>query len=146
MYLNPITVDGTTYNFTEESLKELIKSEIYAKSRLESLRTETQESYRKLASARSAVYDFFTEAFDGATDEDETTVTRDEVNELLEAIGSDILSTTWSATVEITVTVTGIKATSPEEVEDMITDNIEVSGYDLELHDPDVRVQDIERE
>ena len=114
MYLNPITVDGTTYNFTEESLKELIKSEIYAKSRLESLRTETQESYRKLASTRSAVYDFFTEAFDGATDEDETTVTRDEVNELLEAIGSDILSTTWSATVEITVTVVGIKATSPE--------------------------------
>lgn len=146
MYLNPITVDGTTYNFTEESLKELIKSEIYAKSRLESLKTETQESYRKLASARSKVYDFFTEAFDGSADEDETTVTRDEVNELLEAIGSDILSTTWSATVEITVTVTGIKATSPEEVEDMITDNIEVSGYDLELHDPDVRVQYIERE
>lgn len=146
MYLNPITVDGTTYNFTEESLKELIKSEIYLKSRIESVRTETTESYRKLASARSAVYDFFTEAFDGATDEDETTVTRDEVNELLEAIGSDILSTTWSATVEITVTVTGIKATSPEEVEDIITDNIEVSGYDLELNDPDVRVQDIERE
>ena len=146
MYLNPITVDGTTYNFTEESLKELIKSEVYAKSRLESLRTETQESYRKLASVRSAVYDFFTEAFDGATDEDETTVTRDEVNELLEAIGSDILSTTWSATVEITVTVVGIKATSSEEVEDMITDNIEVSGYDLELHDPDIRVRDIERE
>jgi translation initiation factor 2 alpha subunit (eIF-2alpha) len=146
VYLNPITVDGITYNFTEESLKELIKSEIYLKSRIESVRTETTESYRKLASARSAVYDFFTEAFDGATDEDETTVTRDEVNELLEAIGSDILSTTWSATVEITVTVTGIKATSPEEVEDIITDNIEVSGYDLELHDPDVRVQEIERE
>lgn len=146
MYLNPITVDGTTYNFTEESLKELIKSEIYLKSRVESTRTETTESYRKLASARSAVYDFFTEAFDGATDEDETTVTRDEVNELLEAIGSDILSTTWSATVEITVTVTGIKATSPEEVEDIITDNIEVSGYDLELDGPDIRVQDIERE
>jgi len=144
MYLNPITVDGTTYNFTEESLKELIKSETSAKLRLESVQLEAQETYRKIASIRSKVYDFFSEAFDDGTDE--ATVERDNVNELLESIGSDILTTTWSATVEITVTVTGIKATSPEEVEDIITDNIEVSGYDLELHDPDVRVQDIERE
>ena len=146
MYLNPITVDGTTYNFTEESLKELIKSETSSKSRLQQVQLEAQEAYRKLTSIRSNVHDFFTEAFDGSVDEDETTVTRDEVNALLESIGSDMLTTTWSATVEITVTISGIKATSPEEVEDIITDNIEVSGYDLELHDPDVRVSDIERE
>jgi len=144
VYLNPITVDGTTYNFTEESLKELIKSEISAKRKHEAVSTEAQEGYRKIATLRSKVYDFFSEAFDDGSDE--ATVSRDDVNELLEAIGSDVLTTTWSATVEITVTVTGIKATSPEEVEDIITDNIEVSGYDLELHDPDVRVQDIERE
>ncbi len=144
MYLNPITVDAVTYNFTEESLKELIKSEATLKLRLESVQLEAQEAYRKVISTRSKVYDFFSEAFDDGSDE--ATVNRDDVNELLEAIGSDVLTTTWSATVEITVTVTGIKATSPEEVEDIITDNIEVSGYDLELHDPDVRVQDIERE
>ena len=144
MYLNPITVDGTTYNFTEESLKELIKSETALKLRLESVQLEAQETYRKIASVRSKVYDFFSEAFDDGSDE--VTVTREDVNELLESIGSDVLTTTWSATVEITVTVVGIKATSPEEVEDIITDNIEVSGYDLELHDPDVRVSDIERE
>ena len=144
MYLNPITVDAVTYNFTEESLKELIKSEATLKLRLESVQLEAQEAYRKVISTRSKVYDFFSEAFDDGSDE--ATVNRDDVNELLEAIGSDVLTTTWSATVEITVTVTGIKATSPEEVEDIITDNIDVSGYDLELHDPDVRVQDIERE
>ncbi len=144
MYLNPITVDGTTYNFTEESLKELIKSETAAKRKHEAVSNEVQEAYKRLISIRSKVYDFFSEAFDDGSDE--ATVNRDDVNELLEAIGSDVLTTTWSATVEITVTVTGIKATSPEEVEDIITDNIEVSGYDLELHDPDVRVQDIERE
>jgi hypothetical protein len=144
VYLNPITVDAVTYNFTEESLKELIKSEATLKLRLESVQLEAQEAYRKVISTRSKVYDFFSEAFDDGSDE--ATINRDDVNELLEAIGSDVLTTTWSATVEITVTVTGIKATSPEEVEDIITDNIEVSGYDLELHDPDVRVQDIERE
>ena len=144
MYLNPITVDSVTYNFTEESLKELIKSEAALKLRLESVQLEAQETYRKIASVRSKVYDFFSEAFDDGSDE--ATVSRDDVNELLESIGSDVLTTTWSATVEITVTVTGIKATSPEEVEDIITDNIEVSGYDLELHDPDVSVHGIERE
>ena len=144
MYLYPITVDGTTYNFTEESLKELIKSETNLKSRLEQTQRQEQEAYKKLVYLRNKVYDFFSEAFDDGSDE--ATVSRDDVNELLESIGSDVLTTTWSATVEITVTVTGIKATSPEEVEDIITDNIEVSGYDLELHDPDVSVHGIERE
>jgi hypothetical protein len=146
VYLNPITVDGVTYNFTEESLKELIKSEASAKRKHEAVSTEAQEAYRKLVGIRCKVYDFFTEAFNGSVDEDETTVTRDEVNELLESIGSDMLTTTWSATVEITVTVTGIKATSAEEAEDIITDNIEVSGYDLDIHDQNVSVSDIERE
>ena len=144
MYLNPITVDGTTYNFTEESLKELIKSEAYSKSRLELTKTEAQESYRKLAEIKGKVYDFFTEAFEDVTDE--AIVTRESVNELLESIGSDTLVTTWSATVEITVTVTGIKASSPEEAEDIINDNIEVSGYDLDIHDQEVNVYGVERE
>lgn len=144
MYLNPITVDGTTYNFTEESLKELIKNEAATKARLEQVHLETQESYRKLAYIRSKVYDFFTEAFEDVTDE--ATVTRDDVNELLESIGSDTLVTTWSATVEITVTVTGIKASSPEEAEDIINDNIEVGGYDLEIDGQEVNVYGVERE
>jgi hypothetical protein len=144
VYLNPITVDGITYNFTEESLKELIKSEIYSKNRLEETKTELSESYRKLALTRSKVYDFFTEAFEDGSDE--ATVEREGVNELLESIGSDALVTTWSATVEITVTVTNINASSPEEVEDIINDNIEVSGYNFDVHDQDVKVYGIERE
>lgn len=144
MYLNPITVDGTTYNFTEESLKELIKSELYSKNRLEEVKTELQESYRKLALNRASVYDFFTEVFEDGGDE--ATVERDAVNELLESIGSDALTTTWSATVEITVTISNINATSPDEVEDIINDNIEVSGYNLDVNDQDVKVYGIERE
>lgn len=144
MYLNPITVDGITYNFTEESLKELIKSETATKARLESIQTEAQEAYRKLVTARSKVYDFFTEAFEDGSDE--ATVDREGVNELLESIGSDALVTTWSATVEITVTVTNINASSPEEVEDIINDNIEVSGYNFDVHDQDVKVYSIERD
>lgn len=144
MYLNPITVDGVTYNFTEDSLKELIKSEQAFKRKHEAIMVEQQESYRKLASIRSKVYDFFSEAFEDGGDE--ATVTREGVNELLESIGSDALVTTWSATVEITVTVTGIKASSPEEAEDIINDNIEVSGYDLDINDQEVNVYGVERE
>lgn len=144
MYLNPITVDGTTYNFTEESLKELIKSELYSKNRLEETKAELSEAYRKLALNRATVYDFFTEVFEDGGDE--ANVERDAVNELLESIGSDALTTTWSATVEITVTVNNINASSPEEVEDIINDNLEVSGYNLDVNDPDLRVYGIERE
>jgi hypothetical protein len=144
VYLNPITVDGITYNFTEESLKELIKSETASKSRLQQVQLEAQEAYRKLAEIRNKTYDFFTEAFEDVTDE--ATVTREGVNELLESIGSNTLVTTWSATVEITVTITGIEASSPEEAEDIINDNIEVSGYNLDVHDQEVNVYGVERE
>jgi hypothetical protein len=146
VYLNPITVDGTTYNFTEESLKELIKTDIATKRKLDAVSTEAQEAYRKLIKIRTEVHNFFTEAFDGSVDEDETTVQRDEVNALLESIGSDMLTTSWSATVEITVNITGIKATSKEEVEDIINDNIEVSGYDLDIDGQDINISEIERE
>ncbi len=144
MYLNPITVDGITYNFTEESLKELIKSDIYNRERVKTAQEDAQESYRKLAKIRSEVYDFFTEAFED--NGDEATVERDNVNELLVSIGSDELKTTWSATVEITVTINNIEASSREEAEDMITDNIEVSGYDLDVSDYDVSVVEVIRD
>ena len=144
MYLNPITVDGVTYNFTEDSLKELIKSESYNKNKVESIQTQAQESWRKLADIRSKVYDFFTEAFEDGGDE--ATVNRDDVNSLLESIGSDELRTTWSATVEITVTVNNIQASSREEAEDIVNDNIEVSGYDLDIEDQDVRILEVVRD
>ena len=144
MYLNPITVDGVTYNFTEESLKELIKSDIYNRQRVKTAQEDTQESYRKLAKIRSEVYDFFTEAFED--NGDEATVERDNVNELLVSIGSDELKTTWSATVEITVTINNIEASSKEEAEDMINDNIEVSGYDLDINDQEINVIEVTRD
>ncbi len=144
MYLNPITVDGITYNFTEESLKELIKSDIYNRERVKTAQEDAQESYRKLAKIRSEVYDFFTEAFED--NGDEATVERDNVNELLVSIGSDELKTTWSATVEITVTINNIEASSKEEAEDMINDNIEVSGYDLDINDQEINVIEVTRD
>jgi hypothetical protein len=144
VYLNPITVDGITYNFTEESLKELIKSDIYNRERVKTAQEDAQESYRKLAKIRSEVYDFFTEAFED--NGDEATVERDNVNELLVSIGSDELKTTWSATVEITVTINNIEASSKEEAEDMINDNIEVSGYDLDINDQEINVIEVTRD
>jgi len=144
VYLNPITVDGITYNFTEESLKELIKSDIYNRNRVKTAQEDAQESYRKLAKIRSEVYDFFTEAFED--NGDEATVERDNVNELLVSIGSHELKTTWSATVEITVTINNIEASSKEEAEDMINDNIEVSGYDLDINDQEINVIEVTRD
>ena len=144
MYLNPITVDGVTYNFTEESLKELIKSDIYNRQRVKTAQEDAQESYRKLAKIRGEVYDFFTEAFEDGGDE--TTVERDNVNELLVSIGSDELKTTWSATVEITVTINNIEASSKEEAEDIINDNIEVSGYELDVNDQEINVIEVTRD
>lgn len=143
MYLSPVTVDGTTYNFTEESLKELIKNEIAAKKRHEAVSLEAQQAYRKTNEIRNEVHEYFAEVLG---EDEETTITRDEVNQLLSSIGADELTTSWSATVEVTVNIVNLRATTREEVEEMIHDNLQVSGYDLEISDYDVHTLSVDKE
>jgi hypothetical protein len=63
----------------------------------------------------------------------------DDVNELLKDIGADALTKSWSATVTITATVTGIEGPTKDAVEDIIKDNIDVNFTE----DGDIWVDDI---
>lgn len=113
-----IQVKDTKYTFTNESLARLIEEK-------ESFKTELLQAERKLRSAQFDVREFFQSKYE--TDSDEIVVEVDDVNELLTSIGSEQLTKTWSATITITTTITGIEAPNKEAVEDMITDNIDVN-------------------
>jgi len=79
---------------------------------------------KQLFDAREAVRNFFKDEFDG--DKDATvTFTLDEVNDLLDLIDADKLSFTYSATVKIEFTVTGIEADSEEDAENLVRDNLQ---------------------
>jgi hypothetical protein len=88
------------------------------------------------------VRDFFSE---GEWEDGATTFTRSEVNTLLRSIGADPLRGKWSATVNITATVTGYEAEDEDDAYNCIDDDITVeigSGADISVDR--IEVSDIE--
>ena len=123
-------VGGIKYTFTNDSLTKLIEEK-------ESIKTELLQAERKFRSARNDVREFFQSRYE--PDQSEILCEVGDVNELLISIGTEQLTTSWSATVTITATVTGIEAPSAEAAKEILDDAFEVN---LTI-DGDVWVDDI---
>jgi hypothetical protein len=125
-----IQVKDTKYTFTNESLTRLIEEK-------EQLKIELAQVERKFKSARFDVREFFQARYE--TDHNEIVAEVDDVNNLLVNIGSEELTKSWSATVNISVTVTGLEAPNAEAAEEIIKDSIDVNF----TSDGDIWVDDI---
>jgi len=123
-------VGGVKYTFTNESLTKLIEEK-------EQLKIELAQVERKFKSARFDVREFFQARYE--TDHNEIVAEVDDVNNLLVNIGSEELTKSWSATVNISVTVTGLEAPNAEAAEEIIKDSIDVNF----TSDGDIWVDDI---
>ena len=111
-------VGGVKYTFTNDSLTRLIEEK-------ENLRTEMLQIERKLKSAQFDVKEFFQSKYE--PDQSEILCEVGDVNDLLVSIGSEQLTTSWSATVTITATVTGIEAPNKEAAEVILQDAFEIN-------------------
>ena len=125
-----IQVSGAKYTLTTESLTKLIEAK-------ETLKTELTQVERKFKSAQFDVREFFQARYE--TDSDEIVANLDDINSLLTSIGSEELTKSWSSTITITATITGIEAANREAVEDIIQDSVEVNFNS----DGDIWVDDI---
>ena len=125
-----IQVKDTKYTFTNESLARLIEDK-------ENIKTELLQVERKLKSTQFDVKEFFQARYE--PDQSEILCEVDDVNDLLTSIGSEQLTKSWSATVTITATVTGIEAPNAEAAREILEDAFEVN---LTV-DGDVWVDDI---
>lgn len=113
-----IEVNGNNYVFTNESLTRLIEEK-------DSYKTELAQVERKFKSARFDVKEFFQARCE--TNSDYIICEIEDVNSLLEDIGSEQLSNSWSATVSITATVTGIEAPNANAAREIIEDAFEIN-------------------
>ena len=127
-----IQVGGTKYTLTNQSLAQVIEDK-------DSLKAELEQAQRKIKSIGWDVREFFESRKDG-NNTDDITCTVEDINELLRGLGVDQLTNTWSATVWISATITGIEACSKDEAENIIKDNVEVNYND----DGDIWVDDVE--
>jgi thymidylate synthase ThyX len=112
------SIKDTRYTLTNESLVKLVEEK-------ESLKAELLDAERKFRSARYDVKEFFQARYE--TDHHEIVCEIDDVNELLKDIGSEQLTKSWSATVTITATVTGIEAPNADAAREILEDAFEVN-------------------
>ena len=133
-----IQVGGTRYTFTSESLTRLIEEKDSVKEEI----GQVQRSKRNMAGDVKA---FFEAVY--TDNETDMVVSVDDVNELLVNIGADPFTKSWSATVLITATVTGIEAASKEAAKEILDDAFEVNlTIDGDIWVDDVDVQSVHAE
>ena len=132
------SVKDTRYTLTNESLVKLVEEK-------ESLKAELLDAERKFRSARYDVKEFFQARYE--TDHHEIVCEIDDVNELLKDIGSEQLTKSWSATVIITATVTGVEAPNAEAAQEILDDAFEVNlTVDGDVWVDDVSVESVHAE
>jgi hypothetical protein len=102
------------------------------------------EKAGQLSDVKYKIRDFFSEH---EWESSEATVTRSEVNKLLESIGCDKLRTEFRATINITAYVTNYSAEDSDDAENCIADDIEVNiGSSADISVDNIEVTDVEED
>lgn len=144
--MNTITIETTNKDsgtpvqitYTERDILNFIEK-IEELSNVYERLSKSQEEVRKI---RYQVRDFFSE---GEWSDSETTVNKGDVNMLLESIGSNKLTTVYSATFTVTGTFQ-IEVEDEDDVESIFVDNLNVDCYggNAEIDVDQIEVLDIE--
>ena len=98
----------------------------------------------QLSDVRYKVRDFFSEL---EWSSGEATITRGEVNELLQSIQCDLIRAEYKATVTITAYITGYSAEDEDDASNCIEDDISVDiGSSASIDVDSIEVSDVEEE
>lgn len=126
--------DGNTVKYTDEMIKNAIQDLDYQREKASKYWTEKVQ-------LKDKVYEFFNYRYD--TGDTEITCTVEDVNELLESIGSDKLKSLFSVSGRINFVITDIEADSEEDARDIVESelNLEFNG-DGNLDEWDVDISD----
>lgn len=130
---------GNTINYTEEEVRNYIRKS----KEVDAVQQVSNETRARVSAIRNTVRDFFSER---EWESRETTVTLDEVNELLNNIGSHSIQTTYSGSITISVSFSDLDADDEDDAISKIQDEISVDLYNASTHIDDVSVDEITEE
>jgi ribosome recycling factor len=130
---------GAVINYTEaEILRFINKAE-----EVDAVQQVANETRTQIRAIRNTVRDFFSER---EWESRETTVTLDEVNELLNSIGSHSIQSTYSGSITISVSFADLDADDEDDAINKIQDEITVDLYGASTSIDDVSVDEITQE
>jgi len=130
---------GNTINYTEQEVSNYIRRS----KEVDAVQQVSSEYRAEAVTIRHKVRDFFSER--EWTDR-ETTVNLDEVNELLNNIGSHSIQTTYSGNITISVSFCDLDADDADDAISKIEDEITVDLYGGSITIDQINVDDIEEE
>jgi len=119
-----IQVKDTKYTFTNESLTRLIEEKDNLKTKLEEKQNLIDTHWENKHKMRKEIYEFFSARYE--TGDTEITCSKEDVNELLESIGADMLKTLWTINGRIEFTVTDIEAESEDDAYQIVENGIAI--------------------
>lgn len=128
------TTDGTV-NYTEAEVLRFIEKVKVADDTI-------SQQHKTIIDIKNSVRDFFSE---GQWDDGEFTASKEDVNELLTSIGTNRLTSKYSATYTITGTFS-VDAESADDAEAIFTDNVTVDFYDGDIDVDQIEVLDMEED
>ena len=131
------TADGVV-NYTEAEIVRFIDK---AKG-IDELNNLLNKQSNTIREIKNNVRDFFSEV---EWENSEQTVTKSDVNELLERIGSHKLTSRYGGSFTITGTFQ-VEAEDENEAESKFSDNVDVSFYDGDITVDQVEVNDIDED
>jgi hypothetical protein len=129
---------GNTINYTEIEVAHFIKRT----KEIDAIQQVNDNQRKEIREIRNAVRDFFSE---GEWSDGEQTVIKSEVNDLLERIGSNKLTTKYNGTFTITGSFS-IEVEDEDEIEDIISENTEISNWSADMDVDQIEVHDVEED
>ena len=133
-----VTTSDGTVNYTENEVLRFIER---AKE-VDAVQQVTNIERKDKVDNRNKVRDFFSE---GQWNDGEFTASKEDVNNLLESIGTNRLTTKYQGTYTITGTFT-VDAEDADDAETIFTDNLSVDFYDGDIDVDQIEVMDIEED
>ena len=124
-----VTTEQGTVNYTESEILRFIQKV-----------DELDEFKQTAIDNRHKVRDFFSES---EWSNGEATISKSDVNALLESIGANKLTTKYNASYTITGTFS-VEVDDEDDVESLFTDNVSVDFYDGDIDLDQIEVLDIE--
>lgn len=132
---------GNSIKYTEDMIKAAISDQHRFSGEVKELTERVSKGWLERHNIQTKVYEFFRDRYE--TGSDEITCDKDEVNELLDAIGAEQLKSLFTVKGSISFTLTDVEAESEEEAERIAESEVTMSfDGDGDLIDWDVEISD----
>jgi len=136
--MNTITInneDGASVVYTESEILRFIE-------RVKAQDETNNEQRKTIIDIKNNVRDFFSE---GQWDDNEFSASKEDVNQLLTAIGTNRLTTKYRGTYTVTGTFS-VDAEDADDAETIFTDNLSVDFFDGDIDVDQIEVVDMEED